>query len=133
VSLSVRPQWAIGDPFRVRQILRNLLTNALRYGGDHIELAAGERDGRAFLEVIDDGDGIGVTDPAVVFLPYYRLSDVSTMPASVGLGLTVAKDLAELMGGTLVYERRDERTVFRLELERIDEPGVGALLERRPA
>jgi signal transduction histidine kinase len=122
VSLTIQPIWASGDPLRVRQVVRNLLTNAIRYGGNNIEVVVRSEGGVAILEVIDDGPGIEVEDPSVVFQPYYRLSDAKTMPASVGLGLTVARDLAELMGGSLTYKRVDVSTVFRLELEQVETP-----------
>jgi len=57
---------------------------------------------------------------------YHRLSDVKTMPASVGLGLTVARDLADLMGGSLGYSRLDGRTIFRLELVAAPQPATGS-------
>lgn len=125
VGLSIEPVWAVGDPLRVRQVVRNLLTNALRYGGRSIDVVVRTDAESAILEVVDDGPGIDVEDPSVVFQPYYRLSDTRTMPASVGLGLTVARDLAELMGGSLTYQRVGGKTVFRLRL-RLAPPAAGA-------
>jgi signal transduction histidine kinase len=51
-----------------------------------------------------------------MFAPYQQLNVSSTQPASVGLGLTVARDLARLMGGDLEYHRRDRWNVFALRL-----------------
>ena len=51
-----------------------------------------------------------------IFLPYHRLGGARTQPASVGLGLTVARTLAELMRGSLEYRWESERHVFDLRL-----------------
>lgn len=104
------PVWA--DPRRVRQILRNLLTNAQRYGGPHRRIILGTLRGAAWLEVRDDGDGIPEDEAERIFEPYVT----SGGQGSVGLGLAVARQLAELMGGSLQYERSAGESVFRLQL-----------------
>jgi len=53
-----------------------------------------------------------------IFEPYERGERKPTQPDSIGLGLSVARDLARLMGGDLVYERRDDTTYFSLLLQR---------------
>ena len=100
------------DPRRVRQILRNLLTNARRYGGPHRRVILGTIRGSAWLEVRDDGDGIPEQDVDRIFEPYVTSGGSGT----VGLGLAVARQLAELMGGTLQYEHSAGESVFRLQL-----------------
>ncbi len=104
------------DPVRLRQILRNLLTNACRYGGPHIEVRIRAEGERTIVEVIDDGEGIpeGLTDEA--FRAFGRAHHRSTQTQSVGLGLAVSMRLAESMEGSLRYLRRDGRTVFRVAL-----------------
>jgi len=105
------------DAIRVRQILRNLMTNALRYGGDNIEVRMKVSAGAIAVEVIDDGPGIPESDQDRIFLAYERAHSSEGQPGSVGIGLTVSRTLAELMGGSLTYEYRD-RSVFTLELPR---------------
>jgi len=100
------------DPRRVRQILRNLLTNARRYGGPRRRVILGTLRGAAWLEVRDDGDGIPEEDADRIFEPYVTSGGSGT----VGLGLAVARQLAELMGGTLQYEHSAGESVFRLQL-----------------
>lgn len=102
------------DPRRVRQILRNLLTNAQRYGGPHRRVAVGSLRDRVWLEVRDNGVGIPDDEAEHIFEPY--VTGHSGARGSVGLGLAVARQLAELMGGTLQYERSAAETVFRLQL-----------------
>ena len=106
--------WA--DPTRVRQILRNLLTNAARYGGSQFRIELGVIGDKARLEVCDDGPGIDETDHDRIFEAYHRAHHRRGQPASVGLGLTVSKRLAELMGGDLTYYRKDGWSVFSLSL-----------------
>lgn len=109
------PTEAWADPGRVRQIVRNLITNAIRYGGDHITINV-ERHGSAVLEVIDDGPGVPDDSVVAVFEPYQRAHNRPTQPSSVGLGLTLSRRLARLMGGDLEYAPRDGLCVFRLTL-----------------
>lgn len=104
----------VADASRVRQILRNLLTNAERYGGPNRRIVAGALFDRIWLEVRDDGDGVAKRDVAKIFQPYGTAG--SGVKDSVGLGLSVARQLAELMGGSLTYHRDLNETVFRLEL-----------------
>ncbi len=104
------------DPVRTRQILRNLLTNALRYGGDRVEVRVKESAPMVRVEVADDGGGIPEADRQRIFEPYYRVHRPGTEPASVGLGLTVSRRLARLMDGDLTYRREDGESVFELEL-----------------
>jgi len=108
------PAWC--DPGRLRQIVRNLLTNAVRYGGKRVRVELGVIGDQARVEVCDDGVGIDEQDHDRVFEAYHRAHDRRGQPASVGLGLTVSKRLAELMGGDLTYYRRDGWSVFALSL-----------------
>lgn len=104
--------WA--DPRRVRQILRNLLTNAQRYGGPSRRITSGALRDRVWLEVRDNGLGISDEVAAHIFEPY--VTGNTGVHGSVGLGLAVARQLAELMDGSLTYERSAGDTVFRLLL-----------------
>ncbi|MEX0795059.1 MAG: HAMP domain-containing sensor histidine kinase [Acidimicrobiia bacterium] len=105
---------AVGDGPRIRQILRNLLTNLERYGGSNRRVLGGVEGQRVWLEVRDDGEGVADEDAVRIFEPY--ASAHSGVAGSVGLGLSVSRQLAELMGGSLAYRRDGEESVFRLEL-----------------
>lgn len=111
--------WA--DNLRTRQIVRNLLTNALRYGGPTVRIEVTARDELAVLSVADDGAGVRGIDAERIFDPYYRSSSGEAKPDSVGLGLAVARQLARLMGGDVVYKRRKGWTVFELVLPMVSE------------
>lgn len=117
ISVDVPPsptQRVLADPRRVRQILRNLLTNAQRYGGPKRRVITGSLLDRVWLEVRDNGPGIPEDEAVHIFEPYVTGS--SGVSGSVGLGLAVARQLAELMGGSLEYERSAGESVFRLLL-----------------
>ena len=107
--------WA--DPTRVRQIIRNLLTNALRYGGPSIEVGcvAGPN-GMSFVEVRDNGEGVPEAARERIFRPYERAHSLRGQPGSVGLGLAVSTQLADLMRGELTYRYEDGWSLFRLAL-----------------
>jgi signal transduction histidine kinase len=106
--------WA--DGLRVRQVIRNLLTNAGRYGGPQVQVAIDKFERNARLAVIDDGNGVTKVDQDRIFDPYYRSRSDVAVPDSVGLGLAVARQLARLMHGDLVYVRRQGLTRFELIL-----------------
>jgi len=93
--------WA--DPLRCRQVVRNLLTNAIKYGGDRVAVVVQSDDERARVVVVDDGFGVRPDESEMIFERYYRSDESPTQPGSVGIGLSVSRQLAELMGGTLTY------------------------------
>jgi signal transduction histidine kinase len=107
---------AQGDPLRVRQILRNLLTNAGRYGGDTVAVSVGVTGNFAWLAVTDNGEGVPEKDAQRIFDSYQRSDNAIQEPKSVGLGLSVSRKLARLMGGDIVYSRHDGLTRFELTL-----------------
>ncbi len=106
---------AHADPVRVRQIVRNLVTNAARYGGDEILVELG-RDHRPFVRVIDDGEGIPPEDRERVFDPYHRAGGSDARLGALGLGLTISRQLARVMNGELTYDHVDDRSIFTLIL-----------------
>jgi signal transduction histidine kinase len=116
-----QPVMASGDPQRVRQILRNLITNANRYGGAEVVIEVNETPETVAISVIDNGDGLEPGQEDRVFEKYARNTD-DAYPDSVGLGLTIARDLAWRMNGNLTYARRDGWTSFTLILPALIQP-----------
>ncbi|NOX23192.1 MAG: PAS domain-containing sensor histidine kinase [Actinobacteria bacterium] len=110
---------AVGDSFRVRQIIRNLLANAVKYGRPPFVIEVSATDEHAKLRVVDHGDGVPSGEGDAVFQRYYRAHDPIGQPGSVGIGLSLSRQLAELMDGTLTYYRDGNRSVFELRLHRI--------------
>ena len=100
--------WVEGDPVRWRQILLNLGSNAIKYtqtGNVTIRMSWMEDSaatGRLLTEVQDTGPGIPTQMRAVIFNRFERLPEHEAGPVSgAGLGLSIARDLAEAMGGRL--------------------------------
>jgi PAS domain S-box-containing protein len=107
---------ALADPVRVRQVLRNLLSNASRYGGDAINVEFEQIGSEVSVSVSDDGNGIPPHDRERVFEPYQRSQPRDGLTAAIGVGLTVARRLARLMDGDLTYEYRGGLSRFELSL-----------------
>ncbi len=107
------------DPVRLRQVLLNLLTNAIKYNrdGGWIEVQARQEGEQAVLQVSDSGVGIAPRDQASAFEPFHRLPSAAEVDG-VGIGLAIVKTLVRRMGGEI----------------RIDsQPGVGSTFEVRLA
>jgi two-component system sensor histidine kinase BaeS len=116
VSTSVRVEGettAAVDPDRLRQVIQNLLHNAVRFtpaGGQVTVIvrgASGDQDRWVTLEVEDDGPGIPAEDLSRIFEPFYRV-DPSRSRASggTGMGLAVVKLLVQVHGGNVRAESR---------------------------
>jgi len=117
VTIDVDPLIEVlADPIRLRQIVRNLVTNAQRYGGRDIAISAVAAGAATRIAVSDDGDGVPPGLEEAIFNRYQRAAASATQPGSVGLGLAVSRQLAELMGGTLEYSRTGGRSIFSLSL-----------------
>ncbi len=109
----------MADPVRVRQILRNLVTNAFRYGGDEIFVEVVDADDNVRVEVHDTGPEIPADKARSIFLPYQRLEgEHNTMPSSIGLGLAISRVLSELQDGSLTLERTERTNAFVLTLRK---------------
>jgi signal transduction histidine kinase/DNA-binding response OmpR family regulator len=96
----------IGDPVRVRQILFNLIGNAVKFthaGSIHVRAATlplGEGDHRVILTVTDTGIGISETERARLFQPFSQADSSTTRRfGGTGLGLSIVRRLTQLMGG----------------------------------
>jgi two-component system sensor histidine kinase KdpD len=88
----------------LERVVANLVDNALRHGaGAPVVLRASTYEGRAELRVVDSGPGVPKNARKRLFAPFQRLGDRDATPG-VGLGLSVARGLTEVMGGTLTAE-----------------------------
>lgn len=103
---------AVGDPVRVCQIVRNLVSNARKYGGPTVRVTCAVADGMVRIAVSDDGPGIAPHDVARVF---ERFEGTAKGSVGYGLGLPISRHLAQAMGGDLTYEAGDGAT-FALTL-----------------
>lgn len=96
-----------GDPGGIQRVLGHLLSNAIAFspGGARIRIEAAAEAGFGLVRVSDDGPGIPESDRERVFVRFARCANQPTGgEPSAGLGLSVARGLAEAMGGTLRLE-----------------------------
>ena len=116
----------LADRMRLGQVLRNLVSNAAKHGGEEIAVTAYSRGGRAVIEVIDDGPGVADEIGERLFDRYMHRDGAAVVEGSVGLGLAIARSFAEGMGGTLQYLRVDGLTIFEviLPLPKVDDLAV---------
>jgi PAS domain S-box-containing protein len=112
IEISEKVGTASGDADRLQQVLVNLIDNAIKYGGDRVEVRADRTNGAVRIVVADTGPGIGVGDQQRIFEKFFRADPhMARAPSGTGLGLYISRELTERMGG-------------RLELS--PEPGPGA-------
>lgn len=100
---------ALADSVRLSQVLTNLVTNAMKYGraGGVVVLRVSQpAAGRCRVEVIDRGPGIALDKQKELFEPFNRLGLERTTVEGHGIGLALARRLAELQGGALGFESR---------------------------
>jgi len=95
---------ALADPRRVDQVLRNLLGNAKKYGGDEILIDGQEIDAAYVITVTDNGPGVPPEDQERIFDHFEQVSKGDDRTDSgVGLGLPIARRLVRAMNGELTY------------------------------
>jgi PAS domain S-box-containing protein len=114
IEIEISPEvgTASGDGDRIQQVLVNLIDNAVKYGGDRVEVRADRANGVVRIFVADTGPGISLGDRQRIFEKFYRADpQLARAPSGTGLGLYISRELTERMGG-------------RLELS--PEPGSGA-------
>jgi len=135
IAIQAEPGQIRSDRLRLRQVIRNLLSNARKYGGANARVVGGQVSGWYEIRVEDDGDGIPDELRERLFQRYLHEGDMPTVLGSVGLGLSIVSALAEGMGGAVWYERNQGWTSFvvRIPLATSDEvsefreaPGSGA-------
>ncbi len=107
VQGSSEPHYALADADMVRQVIVNLLINALQAseGAGHatVVLSAGARDGQTSCSVRDTGPGVPADKAETIFRPF-----MTTKPRGTGLGLATSRRLIELQGGRLWLENPNE-------------------------
>jgi signal transduction histidine kinase len=116
----------VGDADRLRQILTNLLSNALKYtpSGGHITLTAREDAGGVRVAVQDTGIGLTPDEQAQLFTPFFRAQhDPTRRVGGTGLGLAITRALVELHGGAItVASVAGQGSTFSFTLPTLHEP-----------
>lgn len=139
LAVEVPPFVAYSDPLHVRQIVHNLVSNALRHGGDQVVVSASQSRNKVQIVVADDGPGVPEDMAEDLFKRFANKGREALVAGSIGLGLAISRELAENIGGTLRYQRVDGWTTFTLTLPRMltrqdvieDMPALAARIEAR--
>jgi PAS domain S-box-containing protein len=122
---------ALADEQRVKQVLLNLISNAIKYNrdGGRVEIAVQPaRDGRIAARITDTGQGIAGEDLERLFSPFERLGAEQTAVEGTGLGLALSRLMVEAMQGSLTVSSAPGRgSTFTVEL-----PSLGALSVDHP-
>ncbi len=108
IAFEVVPAPLHGDARLLRRLIRNLLDNALKYGGGEVEARVSiAADGARLLQVSDRGPGIPEAERERIFEPYYRPAGSRETGSGWGLGLSLVKQIAEHHGGRVECRGRD--------------------------
>ena len=128
VDLPSEPLDAAADRDKLRQILANLVDNAVKFSpdGGTVTVAARRKTGGIEVRVMDHGPGIPAAERARIFRKFYRGDFARDQPGSTGLGLFIAEGLVRAMGGRIwVDSEEGEGSSFAFELPlAADQPGV---------
>jgi signal transduction histidine kinase/ActR/RegA family two-component response regulator len=134
-----RPFWVRGDAARLRQVLNNLLGNAVKFtrrGTITLQAWPGAGPERVGLSVADTGDGIGPAELARIFQPFHQATPMGAPGTAattdgVGLGLTIAREIAMAMGSDIqVRSVPGQGSVFSFEALL---PPAGASAQAQPS
>lgn len=100
------PKYIVGDPTRLRQVLINLLVNAVKFTErGSVELRIALEEGRIYFSVRDTGIGMDEAARARLFRPFSQADDsVTRKYGGTGLGLLISRELIEAMGGSIEVE-----------------------------
>jgi signal transduction histidine kinase len=104
------PPFAAGDPDKIRQVLANLVDNAVKYSpdGGRVEVEISGHDGSARFAVRDRGLGIPIDEQSRIFEKFYRLDpNLTRGVGGTGLGLYICQELVRRMDGRIWVESRD--------------------------
>jgi len=113
------PPAVLGDEGKLRQVLINLLGNAVKFTETGtIAVRANWSGGRATFEVSDTGQGISEEEIATLFQPFVQTATGRQAKEGTGLGLVITQQLVRLMGGDIaVRSRRGEGTTFKFDID----------------
>ena len=121
------PKYIVTDKKMLRQVLINLLGNAVKFtdsGSIKLNIVHVEKDFFCF-SIVDTGVGITLEDFNKIFMPFQQAGNLENQSRGTGLGLTITKGMIELMGGKLEVESKIEKGStfsFRIELESANKP-----------
>lgn len=118
--VALEPIMVMADAVRLKQVVLNLLTNAIKYNREqgHIEVRTQAQNDQAVLSVRDTGVGMAEEETLAVFDPFYRSQTHAAGVEGTGIGLAIVKTLVQRMGGEiLVRSQAGQGSTFELKLK----------------
>lgn len=116
IQSDCEPGLVLADRLRLHQVVRNLLSNARKYGGSNIAVH-GRVEGRTYAcSVVDDGPGLSEDVEERLFQRFVHQGQAPTVTGSVGLGLSIVNALVQGMGGSVSYSHSNGVTRFTMRL-----------------
>jgi len=119
VEVGPKPLPVLGNPDRLRQVIGNLISNAIKYSpqGGIVEISAEAENGHVRVEVRDEGMGIPLNQQQQIFTKFFRGDAAASGITGTGLGLAVSRDIVESHGGRIGFTSAEgEGTTFFVEL-----------------
>ncbi len=119
VEVGPRPLPVMGNPDRLRQVIGNLISNAIKYSpqGGIVEISAEAENGSVRVEIRDEGMGIPLSQQPQIFTKFFRGDAAASGISGTGLGLAVSRDIVESHGGRIGFTSAEgEGTTFFVEL-----------------
>lgn len=108
VALASQPAAWLMDQNRIEQVLKNLVSNAVKYSpnGGVIRITGRPDLNQTYYQIVVEDEGIGMTPEQVeqIFDKFYRVDASNTAIGGVGLGMSIAKEIVEAHGGKIVVE-----------------------------
>jgi signal transduction histidine kinase len=129
VEIDHPPLAVMGNPDRLRQVIGNLISNAIKYSpqGGVVAVTADRENGHVRVEVRDQGMGIPLGQQSQIFTKFFRGDAPASGITGTGLGLAVSRDIVESHGGRIGFTSAEGKgTTFFVEL-----PGVNGVKDRQ--
>ena len=129
VAIDHPPLAVMGNPDRLRQVVGNLISNAIKYSpqGGVVAVRADQENGSVRVEVRDEGMGIPLSQQSKIFTKFFRGDAAASGITGTGLGLAVTRDIVESHGGRIGFKSAEgEGTTFFVEL-----PGTSGVKDRQ--
>jgi PAS domain S-box-containing protein len=123
------PHMVNGDRQRLLQVLLNLISNGVKYGGGSVRVSVHLDGDTTRILVADNGPGLSSAEQVLLFQPFQRVG--SGRGEGTGLGLALSKALVEGMGGTIGVDSDHDGTTFWVALSSIGEPAQRTQRRRR--
>lgn len=129
LTRDLKPVMVLGDGGRIRQVIGNIIDNAVKYtaANGRIVASLSSNNGNASVEITDNGVGISANDLPNVFNRFYRADPARSgqLPPGVGLGLSISRSIIEAHGGTIaITSAQHKGTCVQITIPSLSNPAL---------